>query len=218
MSRATTAVDANLLDATARLGDAVAALAADQAHPLPGAGHGWLPCRYLMLRDALYGTRGAGGRRRQPSSVIPCWVDALKLLLVIDAWAAELECRYPPRYAAADDSDHVTVRRVRALLEFGWRPQDSRDLLDISAELAGYAKAIDDLFAPKPIYLPNACPHCGHRHAYRYADDGQHVRTPALAVTAEHGAVCQSCHAVWPPDQLVFLGRILGTAPAAIPA
>jgi hypothetical protein len=93
MSRATTAVDANLLDAIARLGDAVAALTADQA-PLPGgAGAGWLPSRYDLLRVALYGTRGAGGRRRQPSSVLPCWVDALKLLIAIDDRAAELEYR-----------------------------------------------------------------------------------------------------------------------------
>jgi hypothetical protein len=45
----------------ARLGDAVAALTADLDHPLPGAGSGWLPSRYAMLRVALYSTRGAGG-------------------------------------------------------------------------------------------------------------------------------------------------------------
>jgi hypothetical protein len=219
MSRAATAVDVNLLDATARLGDAVAALTADQAHPLPGgAGGGWLPSRYDLLRVALYGTRGAGGRRRQPSSVLPCWVDALKLLMAIDACAAAWDWRYPPRSVAADESDHVTVRRVRALLEYGWRPQDSRTLLEISDELAGFVTAIDDLLAPKPIYLPDPCPQCGHTCTHRFTDDGQRVRTAALAVTAEHGAVCQNCHAVWPPDQLVFLGRILGTASAGIPA
>jgi hypothetical protein len=219
MSRAATAVDVNLLDATARLGDAVAALTADQAHPLPGgAGGGWLPSRYDLLRVALYGTRGAGGRRRQPSSVLPCWVDALKLLMAIDARAAQLEWRHPPANLDADDSDHVTVRRVRALLEYGWRPQDARELLQVAGELAGYADAIDDLLAPKPIYLPDPCPQCGQSSTHRFTDDGQRVRTAALAVTAEHGAVCQSCHASWAPDQLVFLGRILGTAPAAMPA
>jgi hypothetical protein len=208
-----TTVDANLLDATAQLGDAVAALTADQAHPLPGAASGWLPSRYAMLRVALYGTRGAGVRgRRRPSGVMPCWVDALKLLMAIDARAAELEWRYPPRGPAVDDGDHVTVRRVRALLEYGWRPQDSRALLQIAGELAGFATAIDDLLAPKPIYLPDPCPQCGQSCTYRFTDDGQRVRTSALAVTAEHGAVCQACHVSWAPDQLVFLGRILGTA------
>ncbi|HWT50457.1 MAG TPA: hypothetical protein VN255_18425, partial [Mycobacterium sp.] len=167
-----------------------------------------------------------GGHSSQPSSLIPCRVDALKLLLAIDGWAVGLERCHPPRCAgcpvwrhlAVHHSDHVTVRRVRALLEYGWRPQDSRVLLDISAELAGYAKAVDDLFSPKPIYLPNPCPQCGQSCTYRFTDDGQRVRTAALAVTAEQGAVCQSCHASWPPDQLLFLGRILGTAPAPISA
>jgi hypothetical protein len=109
----------------------------------------------------------------------------------------------------------VTVGRVRALLEYGSRPQDARALL----EIAGYVKAIDDLLAPKPIYLPGPCPQCGHTCTHRFTDDGQRVRTAALAVAAEHGAVCQNCHAVSPPDQLVFLGRILGTAASAgIPA
>ena len=143
---------------------------------------------------------------------MPCWVDALKLLMAIDARAAELEWRYPPRGPAVDDGDHVTVRRVRALLEYGWRPQDSRALLQIAGELAGFATAIDDLLAPKPIYLPDPCPQCGQSCTYRFTDDGQRVRTSALAVTAEHGAVCQACHVSWAPDQLVFLGRILGTA------
>jgi hypothetical protein len=226
MSRATVAADANLADATTRLEDAVAALTARQASPIPGAGTGWLPCRYAMLRGALCGNRAGRGRRSQRISLIPCWVDALKLLLAIDACAAQLEHRHPPRcadcpiwcYLAARHGDHPTIRRVRALLDYRWRPQDSRDLLDIAAELAGYAKAIDDLFAPKPIYLPHPCPQCGQRCTYRFTDDGQRVRTAALAVTAEHGAVCQACHAVWPADQLVFLGRILGTAPAGIPA
>jgi hypothetical protein len=218
MSRAaTTAVDGNLLDATAKLGDAVAALTARQAHALGRGGTGWLPSRYVLLRGALEGTRGAGARRRrQASSLLPCWVDALKLLMAIDAYAGELEYRYPP--AAVDGGDHLTVRRVRALLEYGWRPQDSRAVLDIAGELAAYAQAIDDLLAPKPIYLPDPCPQCAHTCTYRFTDDGQRVRTAALAVTAEHGAVCQNCHAVWPPDQLVFLGRILGTGAAGIPA
>jgi hypothetical protein len=224
--RATTVVDANLLDATTRLGDAVAALTAGQAHPLPGAGSGWLPSRYVMLRGALCGTRGGGGRKSQPSSMIPCWVDALKLLITIDDRAAELErwhrgrCAGCPvcRHLADRNGDHPTVRRVCALPDYPWRPQDSRALLEITGELDGYAKAIDDLFAPKPIYLPDPCPQCGQSATYRFTDDGQRVRTSALAVTAEHGAVCQSCHVVWPPDQLVFLGRILGTGAAGIPA
>jgi hypothetical protein len=213
-----TAVDANLLDATARPDDAVAALTSRQAHALGRGDSGWLPSRYVLLRGALEGTRGAGARRRrQPSSLLPCWVDALTLLMAIDGYAGELERRCPS-YLDARHCDHPTVYWVRALLEYGWRPQDSSALLDVAGELAGYAQAIDDLLAPKPIYLPDPCPQCAHTCTYRFTDDGQRVRTAALAVTAEHGTVCQNCHAVWPPDQLVFLGRILGTASAGIPA
>ena len=124
--RATTLVDANLLDASARLGDAVAALTARQARPIAGAGSGWLPSRYVMLRGALYGTRGGGGRNSQPSSVIPCWVDALKLLITINDRAAELERWHRGRcagrpvccYLAAHRCDHATVRRVCALPDY----------------------------------------------------------------------------------------------------
>jgi hypothetical protein len=135
-----TAVDANLLDATARLEDAVAALTARQARSIPGAGSGWLPSRYVLLRGALEGTRGAGARRRrQPSSLLPCWVDALKLLLAIDGYAGELERCYPSGLDVRR-CDHPTVFWVRGLLEYGRRPQDSRAVLEIAGELGGYAR------------------------------------------------------------------------------
>lgn len=80
----------------------------------------------------------------------------------------------------------------------------------IANDLAGYAKAVDDLFSPKPMYLPDRCPHCNHDHAYRLSDSGERIRTPALSISIEHGAKCARCHDVWEPSELVFLGKLLG--------
>jgi hypothetical protein len=138
-------------------------------------------------------------------------MDALKLVLLIDGRTHVLTgraCR-PPRYAAPV---------LRELIQRGWRPQDCDQLGTIAGEIESWVCAIDDLFAPAPICLPDPCPHCAQTHTHRLADDGQRIRTAALTITADRGAICGSCHDVWPPDRLLFLGRTLGYFPAGVTA
>ena len=206
----TPAADDNLLDAKNQLWAAVHDLTGLRSTLTPDGHQTWLTGRYSTLRASLYGGRDSH-TRTAPSSLIPTWIDALKLLITIDRHAATLEREHPPRTSLTSPAGaHPTIRRIHQLLTVPWRPQDARQLTTISNDLAGYSKAVDDLFAPKPIFLPNPCPHCGQDHAYQTRDDGDHVRVAALAITAEHGAICANCHDTWPPDQLVFLGRILG--------
>jgi hypothetical protein len=197
----------------------------DAAHDLIGPraddGHR-LPSRYAALRSAMYGSRDSHARSA-PSSVIPAWIDAMKLLIVIDRRAGQLEHEWPPRCGLrpccaghhdcalirSNASAYPTVRRINQVIVVRWRPQDADAVTRIADQLVGYAKAIDDLFAAKPIFLPKPCPRCGADHAYRLTDDGQRIRTPALAVTVA-GAVCLHCHDTWPPENLLFLGRVLG--------
>jgi hypothetical protein len=194
--RKASAPDGALRAAQSRLADAVAALVDPRPQHLDGHTV-WLDSRWVELCEALDGPRGGRGGA-QPSSVVPFWLDALLLTMRIDARTAELD--------AAPD----TPTRLRSVLERHRRPHDTKTIETITGDLQAFVKAIDDLFSPKPIYLPDPCPHCGHDYAYLHSDDGQRIRRPALAVTAEHGAVCNHCHDAWAPDQLIFLGRILG--------
>ncbi len=183
----------------------------DAVHDLTGArweaGHP-IPDRYSQLRGSLYGSRDSHARSA-PSSVIPLWVDALKLLILIDRRAAVLEHCWPPRRRYDHPADHPTIRRYRQILVVAWRPQDVDAITTISRIIAGYTKAVNDLFATKPIDLPNPCPECGRTHTYRIADDGERIRAAALQVSPD-GAICRSCHRRWRPDELAFLGRLLG--------
>jgi hypothetical protein len=201
-------------------GNLPAALCAlqDAAHDLTGPRidpAGPIPSRYTQLRQALYSARHHTNTRTVPSSVIPAWVDALKLLIAIDASAGHLQHQWPAppnreTLYIAQYPEHPTISRIQQLAIQPWRPQDCPALTTIANQLANFAKAVDDLFAIKPIFLPDPCPRCGADHAYRLTDDGQRIRTRALAVTAETGATCLHCHDCWGPDELMFLGRILG--------
>lgn len=205
MSRNTTQPEGSLQLAKSQLADAIHALCQPRPHHLNGHTV-WLASRYDDLRDALdiTGSRAGSG---DGSAKAPCWVDALKLVIQVDSRTAEW------------DSADTTPQRLHRVQDHPWRPQDCEYMTEITNDIQRFVQAIDDLFAVKPIYLrrevdgktvPVACPLCGHDYAYRLADTGERIRTPALAITVER-AVCQQCHEVWPCERFEFLGRLLGT-------
>jgi hypothetical protein len=187
-----------------RLHDAISALCDPSwhdRHPLPS--------RYHQLNDALTDAHISKHTRTQNSNIIPCQIDALKLKIHIDRRTAIL---------TPGTKIKSTTGRLQEITTRKFRPQDTETLEATTAEIQSWTKAIDDLFAPKPIYLPNPCPQCGHTHTHRRNDDGDTIRTPALAITVIAGAVCQQCHAKWPPEDLMFFGRVLGYHLAGITA
>jgi hypothetical protein len=165
-----------------------------------------LDSRYDELRDALTGGR-SHGTHTAPSSVLPTWVDALKLAILIDERVHHI-AQHLPRI-----TEHDTPARLRHLTTCRYRPQDSKHLETIAVEVTSWSVAIDDLFAAKPKYLPDPCPHCQQTHAHRKSDDGETIRTPALALTVEKGAWCQACHDTF---EIMFLARLLGYTPEGI--
>lgn len=191
-----------------RLADTVADLCAPQwqdHHPLDP--------RYTQLREAMAAPSISGHRRNTPSSLIPAQIDALKLVMEIDKRTHIL---------TPFSRKRNTPNRLRELTQLRtWRPQDCDQLGTIAAEIESWVCAIDDLFAAKPVYLPDPCPHCNQTHTYRLSDDGQRVRTRGvLAISTDRGAECpaecHACHDTWPSAE--FLAVMLGYFPAGVTA
>ena len=205
-------LEATLAAAKTGLRNAVHDLTAQRPEYLNGTIQ-LLPSRYMQLRHSLEGQRGAAGHHTLPGSTVPGWIDALKLLIWIDDRAARFErcfgrrcARYPTwRHLQPQD---ITIRRYQQILTISWRPQDTPTIDVLSGVVTGYVKAIDDLFAPHPVYLRGeTCPHCGQTHARIKTDDGDTGTRPALMITGDGIGVCNACHDNFP--SLEFLGDLL---------
>lgn len=216
--------DGPLQLARTSLAAAVFAMTARQPHRGPN-GTTWLDSRYIQLRQALYTHHGGNGGN-QKSTLIPGWTDALKILIDIDVRTAQHVAAWESQLASN------TPERLHQLLDRQWRPQDSKAVTTIANDVAGWAKEIDDLLWTKISLLydpdqPNTwatCPHCQRNEARRVNDEGQRVRTAALAVIIDYRldpptatAFCQNCHDTFESPQ--FLGRLLGCkAPEGVTA
>jgi hypothetical protein len=205
-------VEATFVAAKTGLRDAVHDLTSQRPEYLDGTIR-VLPSRYAQLRHSLYGQRGAAGHHSMPGSTVPGWIDAMKLLGWIDRRAAIFErcwgtrCAHCPTWRHLQPQ-HPTVRRYRQILTVSWGPQDTTTLETVAGIVARYAKAIDDLFDPPPVYLRGEhCPHCGQSHARIKTDDGETSSRPALMVTADGVGVCNACHDRFPSLQI--LGALL---------
>lgn len=163
------------------------------------------PSRYLQLRDALMGeqvnTGGGGGSKSRP----PMWTDAFDLLNEIDV-AVEV---WQPAFTGVPP----TVGRLHWLQQRKWRPQDVRQITQITQAVAEWAASIDALLdPPRKWTLPNPCPACNTAIVQRRDGAGENVRQPALHLDPT-GCTCLRCKAHWPPEQFVFLSRVLGSLP-----
>ncbi len=185
-----------------RLEDAVAAI----ADPVPmwdGGVCRWSDAVYVCLRRELSGGRVIGRRQRPGSSRLPCRLAVLELLVDIDGTVGGWE-------PAAKGG---TVERLHRLAGRRWRPQDCSLIEGYCARLQRWAVDAAGLITPEVrIFLPQPCPRCGARHAYRDTSSGEHVRAPALKVS-DTGCQCAACGASWAPDRFHWLARLLGCPP-----
>lgn len=163
---------------------------------------------YTQLATAI-GANSGPGTRHHPGSSLPFWVDGFDLLVLISLRVDEWQHDYDP----FDNITDPTICRLRVLDTQTWRPQDTRHIERIAAEIDGWTKQILAFFQPKPLTLPDPCPECG-RHSARKHLAGEEVNTPALEVTLD-GARCRHCRHEWAPNELSWLGRLLGYPPPA---
>lgn len=164
------------------------------------------PSLYMQLWDAVSGeSTNGGGAGSGSKSRPPVWIDAFDLCHEIDQ---AVECWQPMHTGTPP-----TVGRLKHLRARAWRPQDCRQLEQITTACAAWATSIDELMNPKPKWtLPYPCPNCQTTHVYRRDSSGEMVRQYALALSPE-GCQCTRCHAQWAPGQFMFLGRLLNTVP-----
>jgi hypothetical protein len=164
----------------------------------------WIDSIYTELRHAIHGHRA--GSTRQPSEPQPpLWIDGLDLCRDIDDQAKAWE----PNPAGFE---HHTVNRLRALLERSWRPQDTGTIENIARGVNVFVRRYTTLTETKAKTLPNPCPRCNQKWAYRVLD-GERLRQPSLQVTTEE-CRCLACGANWPAREFRFLAeRLLGYAP-----
>lgn len=193
--------DGALQPALSLLADAIHRLCGPQSRFMEGK-LVWAESRYMQLRDATAGEQvnpgGGGGSKSQ----IPFWTDAFDILNEIDT---TVEC-WQPAFTGVPP----TVGRLKWIEQRKWRPMDTRQIEQITGAVAEWAAEIDALLDPPNRWtLPDPCPACSHKTAYRRDSGGERVRGPALQIDP-NGCRCAACGAFWEPTKFEWLGKLLG--------
>jgi hypothetical protein len=201
------AEDGNVQAALEALTIAVDALTAPQSKYLEDR-LVYAPSRYMQLRDAVTGEQmhsgGGGGGKSRP----PFWTSAFDALNEIDT---AVEC-WQPAFTGVPP----TVGRLACIVARGWRPQDVRQIEQITHAVQAWCMQVDELLNPPTKWtLPYPCPNCQAKTVYRKDSGGETVRSNALQLSPE-GCYCAQCKAHWPPGRFLFLGRLLGSVPANV--
>jgi hypothetical protein len=167
------------------------------------------PSQYETLLSEIPATSSADSNFRNVAKSTPnVWLDAIDLRVQID-----------DRVKAWLPKGDSTPARLRVLASRRWRPQDVRLVRDIAAEVQSFGISIRALVDPVHVKTVSAaCPNCKKRWHYRH-QSGEQIRTPALQIIAEAGCTCVACKSFWPPQNYLFLMRLLGLdAPAGLVA
>ncbi len=162
----------------------------------------WINSVYTELNDAITSNSGSAGHH-PPGPQTPCWLDGVIL-------AEEIDTQTRKWVRRGHGPEHPTVNRLRYVVAHRWRPQDVQLVTDIAEQVTAWVKRYRTLVDDKPKSLPNPCPRCAQKWAYRQLD-GERIRQPALQVTVEV-CRCGACGAEWQPSQYAFLARMLGYA------
>lgn len=159
------------------------------------------PSLYEQLCSDLPGTQGDS--KTPAKSLPPLWLDAALLKQDIDQQA---------RRWVRTRGGYATPVLLRSLVVKSWRPQDTGHVNAMAHTLVRWCESITNLLDPQSVkYLSQACPTCGRKTVYRRDSAGEKVRQPALRITAA-GCTCGHCDAHWPPENYLFLCKLLGFA------
>lgn len=204
-----------LIPALRRFQDAVSGLIDPQREMLDGRTL-WVDSPYHQLHDSLAGQQGYAADWN-PRSMPLLWIDCFDLLARIDQTVAQWPLKRPVGDETPDPRVPVTVRRLQALSDAKWRPQDADLLTDRAGQLEAFAKTIKNLLLPEisiALY-GHACPICGQTTVRRTDVTGAAMTVPALSIKGD-SALCGECRAVWDYTRLPMLGRMLGLQPTAL--
>ncbi|MFC4128880.1 DUF7341 domain-containing protein [Nocardia rhizosphaerae] len=196
--------------ARAALADAVHALVGMQVEhveqngrqvPIP------IDSLYDQLCEASLGERQDGGsvRRPEPGSRAPGWSDALSLLELIDRRVGEWSIG-----AAEVPGRAVTARRLYALADTAWAPEDVAYVRRLAAQVDSWAVRVRRLLDEEREWeLKAPCPSCGEMVIAGQDGSGETVRQYVLRANLS-GAECLSCGMQWAPEYYRLLGALIG--------
>ncbi|WP_280465962.1 DUF7341 domain-containing protein [Nocardia brasiliensis] len=166
---------------------------------------------YTELYEARYGEqRGPGDRRPTPGSRPPGWTDAISLIDRIDRTVAIW-------WPITPDDQHsrpATIRRLYALLDYQWRPQDVGTLKRMTNTVEGWVVRARNLLPTEETHtweLRAPCPACGATTTQVDDGTGELVRRYALQAD-KSSASCSECETSWAPEQYRFLAAVIGAA------
>ena len=189
--------DGNIVAARGSLDRAIQALIA----PRPGVYADqtrYAPSLYHQLSTELAGAQG--DNKTPAKSLPPVHIDAVQLKYDIDRQTAA----WVPK---PGDTPH----RLEILSVQLFRPQDTKQVYDMSRMLRQWCQQIVNLLDPAPVKTISApCPSCNRTTVYRRDSAGEVVRQPALQVVTGVGCTCRHCEAHWSPDRYMFLSKLLG--------
>ncbi|WP_068059301.1 DUF7341 domain-containing protein [Nocardia xishanensis] len=138
----------------------------------------------------------------------PLWIDAASLLHQIDRTVAGWW-----RHLPADDHGlPATVRRLHALVDHDWRPQDVGELRRMTRTVEDWVQRVKTLLPEEVTHtweLRAACPACGETTLHVDDGSGELVRRAVLQAN-QSGAHCLACTTTWAPEYFAILARTIG--------
>ncbi|MFD6400783.1 hypothetical protein [Nocardia sp. NPDC060249] len=162
---------------------------------------------YDQLCEARYGERAdtGGARRPEPGSRAPGWSDAMSLVELIDRKVGEWSIG-----AAAVPGRTLTVRRLYALADATWAPEEVAHVHKLARDINGWVvRAHNLLNAEHEWELRAPCPSCGETTMSSQDSAGETVRQYVLRANLS-AAQCISCGMDWAPEQYRALGALIG--------
>jgi hypothetical protein len=167
---------------------------------------------YTELLDARHGERHADGstRRPTPGSRPPGWTDALSLIVRIDQRVAE----WWPATPTDTHGQPLTVRRLYALADHGWRPQDLGTVQRLTREVEAWVARARVLLPTEVTHtweLRAPCPACGETTQLVDDGSGEQVRRYVLQADTS-SAKCAACETSWDPSRYRLLAQMIGAA------
>ncbi|MGY1946605.1 DUF7341 domain-containing protein [Nocardia asiatica] len=164
---------------------------------------------YVELMEARYGERvGEAVRRQGTGSRTPGWTDAISLLDRIDR-RVQL---WWPSAPFEPVTQPLTVRRLYALSDYRWCPQDIGSLRHMTREVQAWVERANTLLPTEVTHtyeLRAACPACGETTTQVDDGSGELVRQYVLQAS-QSSARCVACETNWDPGQYRLLASMIG--------